>query len=112
MPLIKVQTSLKEIDSPTQLIKALSSEVSVLTGKPEKYVMAILETNIPMSFAGCNSPCCYIEIKSIGSLKPTLMSKAVCNLISNKTEIPPDRIYISFDDIEASNWGFNGSTFG
>ena len=112
MPLIKVQTSLTQIDAKENLLKELSSEISDLTGKPEQYVMAVLETNVPMTFAGSDSPCCYIEVKSIGSLEPPLMSSALCKLIANKTKIPIDRIYIAFEDVDASKWGFNGRTFG
>lgn len=112
MPLVKVQTSINQIDSTENLLKELSSEISNLTGKPEQYVMAVLETNVPMTFAGSDAPCCYIEVKSIGALEPPLMSAALCKLIANKTEIPIDRIYIAFEDVDASKWGFNGRTFG
>tara|TARA_Y100001968_G_scaffold330483_1_gene382496 strand:- start:548 stop:886 length:339 start_codon:yes stop_codon:yes gene_type:complete len=112
MPLIRVQTSLGEIENTDDFLKGISSEVSNCTGKPEKYVMTFLQTNVPMTFGGSASPCCFVEIKSIGSLKPSLMTERICKLISSKTEIPSNRIYIAFEDVEASKWGFNGGTFG
>tara|TARA_Y100001968_G_scaffold306146_1_gene322697 strand:- start:377 stop:715 length:339 start_codon:yes stop_codon:yes gene_type:complete len=111
MPLISLKTSLPEIEDLNGLIKELSKQLSVLTEKPEQYVMAMIETNIPMSFSGSNEPCCYAEVKSIGSLKPNEMSEVLSMIISEKTKIPINRIYISFENIEGSKWGFNGRTF-
>ena len=111
MPLINVRTSLEEISNSDGLLKQLSAEMANLTGKPEKYVMTLLQTNLPMTFSGSNEPSCYIEIKSIGSLKPELMSQSFCKIISSMTKIPSNRIYIGFEDVQANKWGFNGSTF-
>ena len=55
-----------------------STKISDLTGKPENYVMTLLQINIPMTFAGTLEPCCYIEVKSIGSLIPKAISKQLC----------------------------------
>ena len=86
--------------------------IAVLTGKPENYVMTMIQRDSKMTFAGSDEPCCFIKVKSIGSLKPSLMSKSLCELIASKTNINMKRIYIEFIDVNASNWGFNASTFG
>ena len=112
MPLIHVKLSSSKIENSQELLQELSKELSDLTGKPEQYVMCILETNIPMLFSGSEDPCCYVEVKSIGSLTPPVMTKTFTKLIERKTGISSDRIYISFEDIQASKWGFNGQTFG
>ena len=112
MPLIKVQTSLPNSKNHKEILEVLSNELSQLTGKSENYVMTILETNVAMSFGGSDDPSCYVEIKSIGSIKQDKMSESFCRLISNKLDIPPNRIYISFEDVDGQNWGFNGRTFG
>tara|TARA_Y100001968_G_scaffold218310_1_gene200976 strand:- start:2379 stop:2717 length:339 start_codon:yes stop_codon:yes gene_type:complete len=112
MPLIKVSTSLPKIDSSEKLLEELSEELSNLTGKPADYVMTLLQTNLAMTFAESNNPACFVEVKSIGSLKPSLMTESFSRIISNFTQIPPNRIYIYFEDVKASHWGFNGNTFG
>ena len=86
--------------------------VADLTGKPENYVMTMIQRDTQMTFAGTDEPCCFIKLKSIGSLVPSLMSKSLCQLISSKTNIKTNRIYIEFIDVKATNWGFNNSTFG
>ena len=112
MPLINVKVSSPDITNADELLKDLSTELSNLTGKPEKYVMCVLQTDVPMSFGGSKGPSCFVEIKSIGALRPLEMSKSFCQLIESNTGIPINRIYIHFEDVSPSKWGFNGQTFG
>tara|TARA_Y100001968_G_C19136750_1_gene609468 strand:+ start:226 stop:561 length:336 start_codon:yes stop_codon:yes gene_type:complete len=111
MPAINLRTSVT-FQKQDELLKTLSNELSSLTGKPETYVMTSLETGVAMSFGGTLDPCCYVEVKSIGSLQPAKMSESLCQIISSEMGIPLNRIYIEFADIEAKFWGWNGSTFG
>ncbi len=112
MPLINLKVSSSQIKNATELLKDLSSELANMTGKPEKYVMCLIQRDVPMMFGGSEGDCCYVEIKSIGALKPKQMSQVFCKLIQSRTGIPLDRIYINFEDVESSKWGFNGQTFG
>ena len=112
MPLINVRTSLPSVTDADALLKELSATLAQQTGKPEAYVMTLLEAGVPMTFAGSTDPSVYVEIKSIGALKPPAMTAAFCALISERTGIPSNRIYIGFDDVKASAWGWNGNTFG
>ena len=113
MPFIQVNTSSKSIVENDYLLqKDISKMVADLTGKPENYVMTMIQIDNKMTFAGSDEPCCFINVKSIGSLTPSSMSKSLCELIASKTNINKNRIYIEFIDVKASNWGFNSSTFG
>ena len=112
MPLIEINTSFKSIVEIDLLQKEISKMVADLTGKPENYVMTIIQSDTLMTFAGSDEPCCFIKLKSIGSLNPSKMSKSLCDLIASKTNIRTNRIYVEFVDIKATNWGFNSSTFG
>ena len=111
MPLLTVSTSIK-IKDEISFLKNCSHQVSKLTNKPEKYVMVRLFDQIPMYFDGELSPSCFIDLKSIGSLKPSLVSEELSIFISNQIGVPINRIYIFFGDIDASNWAWNGKTFG
>ena len=112
MPLIALRTSLPAVETATDLLQELSAALAQQTGKPESYVMTMLETAVPMTFAGSSEPSAYVEIKSIGSLWPPAMSAAFCELISARTGIPTNRIYIQFEDVPAAQWGWDGRTFG
>ncbi len=112
MPLINVRTNLSDVQAPDALLKKLSTTLANATGKPESYVMTLLNSGVPMTFAGSDAPCAYVEIKSIGALTPPAMSDQFCELIQTDLGISKDRIYIGFTDINASDWGWNGRTFG
>ncbi len=117
MPLIKVQTS---VSAPEQfkvetMLKNLSSSLAKHTGKPESYVMTAFNSGVAMTFAGTLDPVCYIEIKSVGSMKPEqtkAMSQDFCQQINQVLGVDKNRIYIEFNDAKGYMWGWNGSTFG
>ena len=110
MPYINVSTSAK-IEDKKKLLEEISILVSSLTNKSKRFVMAKLDDNSEMYFAD-QSPCCFLEIKSIGSLNPSEMAKKISDFIYEKIGIPIDKIYISFEDVPGSMWAWNGRTFG
>ena len=110
MPYINVSTSVK-VDDKKKLLEEISILVSSLTNKSKRFVMAKLEDNSEIYF-GDESPCCFLEIKSIGSLNPSEMAKPISNFVYEKMGIPIDKIYIFFEDVPASMWAWNGRTFG
>ena len=110
MPYINISTSVK-IEDKRKLLEEISTLVSYLTNKSKRFVMAKLDDNSEMYFED-ESPCCFLEIKSIGSLNPSEMAKPISNFIYEKIGIPIDKIYISFEDVPASLWAWNGRTFG
>ena len=116
MPLITVKTSAPAPapEAANALLRALSTRLATLLGKPERYVMTALEADAAMTFAGDAAPACYVEIKSIGNLDPErtrATSAALCTLLEEQLQVPADRIYISFDDVPGRLWGWNGGTF-
>ena len=111
MPLLSVTTSTK-INKKNLFLENCSKLISELTKKSEQYIMIRLFDEIPMYFGREQTPTCYVELKSIGSLNPQLFSKEISNFISKEIGIPAERVYICFEDIKASNWAWNGKTFG
>tara|TARA_B100001989_G_scaffold103391_1_gene72346 strand:+ start:540 stop:872 length:333 start_codon:yes stop_codon:yes gene_type:complete len=110
MPYINISTSVK-IENKKILLDEISNLISSLTNKSKRFVMAKLEDNAEMFFDDQCS-CCFIEIKSIGSLNPSEMAKPISNFIYEKMGIPQDKIYISFEDVPSSMWAWNAKTFG
>ena len=110
MPYINLATSVK-VDDKKKLLEEISILVSSLTNKSKRFVMAKLDDNCEMYFEDEN-PCCLLEIKSIGSLNPSDMAKPLSNFVYEKMGIPIDKVYISFEDVPASMWAWNGQTFG
>ena len=110
MPFINVSTSGK-VNDKDKLLEEISTLISSLTNKSKRFVMAKLDENSEMYFDD-SSPCCFIEIKSIGSLNPSEIAQPICNFIYEKLAIPLDKIYIYFEDVPSSMWAWNGRTFG
>ena len=110
MPYINVSTSLK-VDDKKELLEEFSILISSLTNKSKRFVMAKVDDNCEMYFND-DTPSCFLEIKSIGSLNPSEMAKPISDFVYEKMGIPIDKIYISFIDVPASMWAWNGRTFG
>ena len=110
MPYINISTSSK-VEDKKKFLEEISILMSSLTNKSKRFVMAKLNDNCEMYFddQGC---CCFLEIKSIGSLSPSDMAKQISNFINERLGIPIDKIYIYFEDVSASMWAWNGRTFG
>ena len=110
MPYINVSTSAK-VNDKDKLLEEISILISSLTNKSRRFVMAKIDDNCQTYFDD-DSPSCFLEIKSIGSLNHSEMVNPISDFVCEKMGIPIDRIYISFEDVPASLWAWNGRTFG
>ena len=110
MPYISISIS-EKVEDKKKLLEEITTLISSLTNKSKRFVMAKIDDNSEMYFAD-ESPCCFLEIKSIGSLNPSEMAKPINDFVYEKMKIPQDKIYISFEDLSASMWAWNGRTFG
>ena len=115
MPLIKMEVSpaLSDDDQRT-VVKALSKIAAEAIGKPESYVMATVSP-AQISMAGEVGPAAFLDIRSIGGLSQAVnreISKQVCALLKERLDIPEDRVYLSFANVTAQDWGWRSGTFG
>ncbi len=115
MPLIKLDVPDSVANEQIEkLLPAVSRLLAEITGKPEKYVMATAGRMTSL-MAGKSGPAVFADVRGIGGFTPEVngkLAKALCHLFEKLLQIPPDRVYITFTDVPASNWGFNGGTFG
>ena len=100
------------INNEEMLLSKSSEFISSLLNKPEDFVMVKLTDALKMYFSGTNEFCCFIEIKSIGSIESSKMSKPICEFFSNELDISKERIYIFFQNVEPNMWAWNSRTFG
>ena len=115
MPLLKLETTVAvSEDKRKALLAALSKAVAGTIGKPEQYVMVSIG-QAAMMMSGKADGAAFVEIRSIGGLSGEVnrkLSQQVSELLNDSLGIPPDRVYLNFCDVQAGNWGWNGSTFG
>jgi phenylpyruvate tautomerase len=110
---LKMSSALAD-DTSAVLTLALSKVLCEATGKPEKFCMVCVDRAV-FAFAGKNGPGAFLDVRGIGGFNGPVnkkLSKGFCDLLAKECGIPADRIYMTFGDVAAENWGFNGSTFG
>ena len=115
MPLLKLETTANLSDqSRSDLLTKLSRIVADAIGKPEQYVMvAVSHSDIVMS--GKAGTAAFVDLRSIGGLTNDVnrkLTEGICDVLEESLAIPPDRVYATFTDVQASHWGWNGATFG
>ncbi len=115
MPTVILNTSVQCSDTDkTEIAKALSEICVNVFSKPEDYVQSMVNTGNTILFGGSSEKAAFVEVKSIGGINAennTKISKAVCELLSDKLDIDPARVYLNFFDLQKSDWGWNGATF-
>jgi phenylpyruvate tautomerase len=115
MPLLKLETTVVLTDEKRKaLLASLSKIVAETTGKPERYVMVTVNP-AAMLMAGKPGDAAFVDVRGIGGLTAAVnrqLSQKVCQLLNQSLGVPADRIYLNFTDVEASNWGWQGNTFG
>jgi len=115
MPLIKLETTVSLSDNQRQVLAtSLSKIVAENIGKPEKYVMVSISA-ASMIISAQPGDAAFADVRSIGGLGQTInrrLSQQICGLLKTSLNIPPERVYLNFTNVEAGNWGWNGNTFG
>src|SRR5579864_8457764 len=114
MPLLKLETTVALSEQRRTLLGSLSKTVAGAIGKPEQYVMVSLSQSA-MLMSGKVGEAAFVDIRSIGGLNGETnrkLSQQISKLLKDFLGIAPDRVYVNFTDVEAGNWGWNGSTFG
>jgi phenylpyruvate tautomerase len=114
MPLLNLTINQPlDADRQQNLLRAASSLTASILGKPETYVLVQLQHNPAMLFAGNDAPLAYLELKSINlpEQRTAELSAALCDLLEQQLEIPPQRVYIEFSNAQRHLWGWNKATF-
>ncbi|CAM8959735.1 unnamed protein product [Rhodiola kirilowii] len=115
MPTLNLYTNIP-VDAVTasDILKDATKAVAKIIGKPDSYVMILLNGGVPIAFAGTAEPAAYAELVSIGGLGPGVngkLSSTIAQILQTKLSIESSRFYIKFYDVERSLFGYNGSSF-
>jgi phenylpyruvate tautomerase PptA (4-oxalocrotonate tautomerase family) len=116
MPLVRVQLSVA-VDPKTEqsILKSLSSAVASLLGKPESYMMAVLEPRAAILMGASPEPAALCEVRSVGTIsgaQAASLSAKICEILSQQAKVPGDRIYLNLAGVPGAMWGHDGGTFG
>ena len=114
MPYINMKTSAK-LDTGTSfdLIKAFGEAITLIPGKTERWLMINIDNECEMAFAGdYTTACAMLEVEIFGAASDAAydaLTKKLCDVVSNKTGIPKDRIYVKYREV--GHWGMGGFNF-
>ncbi|OMO94395.1 Macrophage migration inhibitory factor [Corchorus capsularis] len=112
MPTLNLFTNVP-VDAVTasDILKDATKAVAKIIGKPESYVMILINGGVPMAFAGTEAPAAYGELISIGGLGPSVnpkLSSTLADILQTKLSIDASRFYIKFYDAQKLlNYGLN-----
>ncbi|KAF9613314.1 hypothetical protein IFM89_006824 [Coptis chinensis] len=104
MPTLNLYTNLP-VDAvvASDILRDATKAVAKIIGKPESYVMILLNQGVPIAFAGTEEPAAYGELISIGGLGPSVngkLSATIAEILEAKLSLDSSRFYIKFYDAE------------
>jgi phenylpyruvate tautomerase PptA (4-oxalocrotonate tautomerase family) len=114
MPTLRILTNAQvPTEGRADLLAKTSQAVSEMLGKPESYVMVILEDGRDMLFAGSPAPAAFVELISLSlpEDRTAHYSRTLCNLLDDVLGVPAERVYIGFSSPPRHLFGWNGDTF-
>jgi phenylpyruvate tautomerase len=116
MPLVRVQLSVA-VDPKTEqsILKSLSSAVASLLGKPEGYLMVVLDPRAEILMGGSSEPAAFCEVRSVGTISSSQaasLSAKICEILAQQAKVPGERIYLNLAGVPGAMWGHDGGTFG
>lgn len=113
MPTLQISTNI-DIANSEQLVADASQLVAGMLGKPEMYVLVVINPKCVMSFGGKDDPAALLSLHSLGLPESEIKSYSenLCEFINQQLNISTDRIYINFESPPRTHWGWNNSTFG
>jgi phenylpyruvate tautomerase len=114
MPTLRILTNVQiPADQRNGVLVGASRMLADMIGKPESYVMVMLEDGRDMLFAGTSAPAAFLEVKSLGlpENKTPEYSRTLCDFIVAAVGVPAERIYIEFATPPRHLFGWNGGTF-
>ncbi|CAE7611819.1 unnamed protein product [Symbiodinium pilosum] len=112
-PSLFIQTNVNLGDKKMDFMKAASKAVAESLGKPESYVAVSVQDGQDIIWGGSDAPCALCKVISLGSINKEnngALTKKVSELLA-EFDVPPNRIYVNFFDLERQNVGYNGATF-
>jgi phenylpyruvate tautomerase PptA (4-oxalocrotonate tautomerase family) len=117
MPLVKIVTNAAapaSKDAEAAVAMEISNVVGSALEKPAQWMSVSVQFGACMVMSGTTAPAAQVFVMSIGQIDATrnsAVTKALCAVLSSKLQIDATRIYVTFTDVPAANWGWNNAVF-
>lgn len=114
MPFIETKLSVPlSAEKEEVLGERIGKAIELIPGKSERWLMLSFEDNCRLRFGGdAATPAAIAEVKLFGKAEKAAydaLTGALTEIISSEVGIPPERIYVRYDETEV--WGWSGSNF-
>lgn len=112
-PSLFVTTNVALGDKKAAFMQAASKAVAKCLSKPESYVAVCVQDSQDLIWGGSEAPCALCKVISLGSINlenNRALTQEVSALLA-EFDVPQNRIYVNFFDMERQNVGYNGATF-
>ncbi len=114
MPYLSLTLSNELFESARdRLLHQVSALVAETLGKSESLVCVSIQ-HAAILFASGSGPAAFLELRSLGGLDAntnTVVSRKLCELLEREADVPPDRVFLNFVEVERADWGWNAKTF-
>ena len=87
----------------------MGKAIELIPNKSEDWLMLSFRDNVQMYFRGEDDPCAIMQVKLFGTADEDAyanLTEALTDIIREELDIEPDRIYITYDEVNV--WGWNG----
>ena len=116
MPFVDARFANALTDEQKETLKAEFGQAVSTFGKGESFLMVSIADDCDLWLGGRKlADGAYVSFSMIGETPDNAcreFSAKVCDILRNVANIPGSDIYITFHPMQASRWGWNGSTFG
>ena len=113
MPFIDSKITLKLTVKQKEELKTELGKAISLLNKTESYLMVGISDGYDLFLAGNKlERGAFISVQVFGDINPSQSNKMtaeICNMVSEKLNIPSDNVYVTYQGIH--NWGWNGGNF-
>jgi phenylpyruvate tautomerase len=93
-----------------RLIREASGLIAQTLRKSESAI-CVSVSHATMVFGGDSAASAFVELRSPDGLDAnanSVLSKKLCDLLMREADVPPDRVYLNFVDLERASWGHGG----
>lgn len=114
MPVLTVCTNVAAAKVPADFKAKATDVLAKSLGKPASYIAIHILADQDISFGGTTEPAALCTLMSIGALGEELNkkhSKVIMDLLGKSLNIDPARSYITFQNENKANVGYDGTTF-
>lgn len=114
MPVLTINTNVGASLIPNEFKRNATDMIASVLGKPASYIAIHVRPDQDISFGNQSEPTALCDLVSIGSLSVDVnkeVSKQICCLLESQLKITPNRVYITFNDYNKADIGYNKTTF-